>query len=61
MYVAPKICKIGDGQLSSNHYLLDDQKKILEKENIELREKCKQLLEIVETAKKDGNLDYSYS
>jgi len=52
VYVAPKLCKIGNDQLTSDPYLMDSQKKFLEQENIELREKCKKLMEIVETAQK---------
>lgn len=52
VYCAPKICKIQEEFLNENAYLLDDQKKILEEENIQLRAKCKELIEIMETNKK---------
>jgi hypothetical protein len=60
IYCTPKICKIEDDYLTNNMFILDDQKKILEEENIQLREQCKKLLMIVETtaskSKKGGNI-----
>jgi hypothetical protein len=60
IYCTPKICKIEDDYLTNNMFILDDQKKILEEENIQLREQCKKLLMIVETtaskSKKGGNM-----
>jgi hypothetical protein len=60
IYCTPKICKIEDDYLTNNMFILDDQKKILEEENIQLREQCKKLLRIVETtaskSKKGGNI-----
>lgn len=49
IYCTPKICKIENDYLNNNMFMLDDQKKILEEENLHLREQCKKLLRIVET------------
>ena len=56
IYCTPKICKIENDYLTNNMFILDDQKKILEEENLHLREQCKKLLKIVEsTASKNNN------
>lgn len=49
IYCTPKICKIENEYLTNNMFILDDQKKILEEENLHLREQCKKLLKIVES------------